>query len=163
LFRLGAELDLLGLDRRRVLPSLLLLLGLLVLVLAVVHDPAHRRERARRDLDEIEPLLLRHAHRLVRRQDAELGAVVRDDADLRNADAMVDTKARLGAAAVEATAVRSAVHGETWLGCMVGVVLRFTWRGGSTASSAPRKAQRAPRVEAPGRVVGTCGIEPQTP
>src|SRR5204862_7692162 len=108
LFRLRAELDLLGLHRRRALTRLLLLLRLLVLVLAVIHDPADGRERARRDLDEVEPLLLGEAKRFVRRHDAEL-LFVEDHPDLRDANAMVDAKTRLGAAAVE-TSRRSTVH-----------------------------------------------------
>ena len=51
---LGAELDLLDLDPRLLLAGLLLADVAFVLVLAVVHDPAHRRIGLRRDLHEIQ-------------------------------------------------------------------------------------------------------------
>ena len=51
---LGAELDLLQAGPRLLLAGLLLLHVSFVLVLAVVHDPAHRRIGLRRDLDEIQ-------------------------------------------------------------------------------------------------------------
>src|SRR5204862_901891 len=106
-------LDLLGLDRRRLLALLLLLLGFLVLVLAVIHDPADRRKRARRDLDQIEPLFLGEPQRLVRRHDAEL-LFLEDDPDLRDANSVVGTKALLGATAIE-TSRRPTVHWVTSL------------------------------------------------
>src|SRR5690606_3422318 len=116
LFRLRAELDLLRLDGRCTLARLLLFLRLFVLVLAVIHDPADRRERARRDLDDIEPPLLGESERFVRRHDAEL-LLVGNDANLGNANPVVDAKALFRAAAVE-TSSRSNVHGVTSLCCM---------------------------------------------
>ena len=146
---LGAELDLFDLDRRRVLAGLLLLLGLLVLVLAVIHDPAHRREGARRDLDEIQALLLGDPDRLVGRQDAELLATVfDDDSHLGDADAVVDAQAALGTAAIVTTR-GTTVHGQT-LGRVIGI-LRRTYaaspRGhGSTPDHPPSvQCQRQPR------------------
>src|SRR5262249_21239098 len=108
LLGLGPELDFLGLDLGRALALLLLLLRFLVLVLAVIHDPADRRKRARRDLDQIEALFLGEAQRLVRWHDAKL-LFLEDDPDLRDADAVVDAQALLGAASIE-TSRRPAVH-----------------------------------------------------
>src|SRR5262245_42198890 len=108
LLGLGAELDLLGLYLGSALGLLLLLLRLLVLVLAVIHDPADRREGARRDLDEVEPLLLGESQGVVRRHDAEL-LFLEDDPDLRDANAVVDAKALLGATAIEPSR-RPSVH-----------------------------------------------------
>ena len=121
-FRLGTELDLLDLDGRRVLAGLLLLLGLLVLVLAVVHDAADRREGARRDLDEIQPLLLGQAQRLMGGHDARLRLFVDDDPHLGNPDAVVDAEPTLGPAPI-VSAHRTAVHGRTLLGCIWVVVI----------------------------------------
>ena len=109
---LRPELDLLRLEGRHALLLLLLLLRLFVLELAVVHDPAHRRNGSWRDLDEIEALVLGDAQRLIRRHDAELLAFV-DDAHLLGTDALVDTMPLVGATAIEAAAgVRATIH---WL------------------------------------------------
>jgi hypothetical protein len=75
-----------GLGRR---PILALLLGELVLVLPVIHDLAHGRTRVGDNLDEVEPLLLRHAHRLERLDDADLLVVRADHADRRDTDHVV--------------------------------------------------------------------------
>ena len=87
---LRPELDFLDLDVALVLPRLRLPLRLLVEELPEVHDPADRRGGRGRDLDQVEPLLLGDHERLRRRHDAELGAVVVDDADFLGADAVVD-------------------------------------------------------------------------
>src|SRR5439155_1046890 len=87
---LRAELDLADRDLLLVLAGLLGLLGLLVLVLRVVEHPADRRARLRRDLDEVEVLLLGVAQRLLSGHDAHLPALLVDEADLGNADAFVD-------------------------------------------------------------------------
>src|SRR5581483_28151 len=88
--RLRPDLHFLQDHRGRLLPRLLRLLLLRVAILPVVHDPADGRIRSRRDLDQVELLLLRQAERVLRRHDAELGAVVRDDSDLPGADLPVD-------------------------------------------------------------------------
>src|SRR5688572_28003830 len=84
---LRPELDLLDEDHLLVPFRFAAALLLLVLVLAEVHDPANRRHRRRRDLDEVEPLLAGDGERLRRRHDAELLAGVVDDADFANPDA----------------------------------------------------------------------------
>ena len=66
---------------------------LLVLILPEVHDPADRRHRGRRDLDEVETLLLGYRQGLRRRHDAELLPGVVDDADFADADAFVHPNA----------------------------------------------------------------------
>ena len=63
---LGTELDLLDLDPRLLLAGLLLADVPLVFVLAVVHDPAHRRIGLRRDLDEIQVQLPGLSERVAR-------------------------------------------------------------------------------------------------
>src|SRR5262249_45744936 len=75
-------LHFLELARGDFLARLLRLLLLRVPVLAVVHDAAHRRIRGRRDLDQVELLLIGDPLRVERRHDAELPAVRVDDPDL---------------------------------------------------------------------------------
>ena len=89
---LRAELDLLDVDLALVLPSLLRLLLLLVLVLAVVHDLRDRRVGLGRDLDEVEVLAVGVLAGLVGGLDPELRAVVVDQADVRDADRIVDAR-----------------------------------------------------------------------
>ena len=73
------------------LPSLACLPLLLVAELPVVHDPAHRRVRHGRDLDEVELEATGHPQRLGNGFDPELVAVGTDQADLTGPDAVVDT------------------------------------------------------------------------
>src|SRR5690606_6187377 len=75
----GPELDFLDLDLVLLLPRLAGLAGLLVLVLAVVHDPDHRRPRVRRHLHQIETLALGDGERFVNRHYAELDDNGTDD------------------------------------------------------------------------------------
>ena len=99
---LRAELDLADRDLLLVLARGLQLLGLLVLVLRVVEDAADGRARLGGDLDEVELALLRVAQRLVGLHDADLVAILADDADLGHADALVDPRrVPLGRAPVE--------------------------------------------------------------
>jgi hypothetical protein len=65
--------------------------GLLVLVLAVVHDADDGRIGQGRNLNEVEILFDRHLERLLRGQDAHLGAVGPDDANPRDPDPVVYT------------------------------------------------------------------------
>ena len=90
---LRPELDLLDLDHLLVLLGLARALLLLILVLPEVHDAADRRHGRRRDLDQVEPLLLRDGQSLRRRHDAELCAGVVDHPDFADADAFVDAYA----------------------------------------------------------------------
>ncbi len=87
---LRPELDLLDVDLGLVLPRELRLLLLLVAVLAVVHDLGDRRIRLGGDLDEVESLRLGVCEGVFRRLDAELRAVVVDQADAWHADVLVD-------------------------------------------------------------------------
>src|SRR4029077_5337802 len=86
---LRAELDLFDLDHLLVLAGFTRALLLLVLVFPEIHDAADRRHGRRRDLDQVEPLLLGDGERLRRRHDAELCAGVVDHADFADADARV--------------------------------------------------------------------------
>ena len=92
-----SELDLLDLDYLLMTPGLACSLLLLILILAEIHDAAHRRVRRRRDFDQIESLLPRDGERLRRRHDAELLAGVVDHTDLSNADSFVDPHAIVAA------------------------------------------------------------------
>src|SRR5262249_62083827 len=78
-------------DRRVLLAGSLEPPRLGVLVLAEVHDTAHRRARLGRHLDEVEFLLAGGFEGLGDRHDPELLAIGADDADLTNPDAFVDT------------------------------------------------------------------------
>ena len=87
---LRPELDLPDVDLLLVLARGLLLLDLLVLVLRVVQDAADGRLGVGRDLDQVEVALLRLAQGLVGAHDPHLLAVLVDEPDLGNADALVD-------------------------------------------------------------------------
>src|SRR5689334_1311102 len=80
------DLDLLELELRLVRP-----LGLPVFELAEIHDPAYRRCRERRDLDQIELCRFRARHRIRDRHDAELLTVCTYQANLRSGDLAVDS------------------------------------------------------------------------
>ncbi len=99
---LGAELDLADRDLLLVLARLLDLLGLLVLVLRVVQDPAHRRACLGGDLDQVQFALLGEAQRVGRLEYADLVALVVDEAHLGDADPLIDPRrVPLGRAPVE--------------------------------------------------------------
>src|SRR5690606_8703783 len=86
--------ELLLLDRGELLVAAGLpgLLRALVLELAVVHELADRRAGLRRDLDEVELGLLRKAQGVLDAHDSDLFAVRSDQANLGNADAVVDAR-----------------------------------------------------------------------
>ena len=86
---LRREADLLELDRALLPLGFLLALRQLVLVLPEVEKSDHRRGRRRRDLDEVEPTLLRHGERLWCRHHAELLALIIDDPHLWDTDHLV--------------------------------------------------------------------------
>ena len=69
---LGAELDLLQAGPRLLLAGLLLADVALVLVLAVVHDPAHGRIGLRRDFDEVQVQITGLTERLAGVDDPDL-------------------------------------------------------------------------------------------
>jgi hypothetical protein len=58
-------------------------------VLAVVHDPAHRRIGLRGHLDEVELLFAGPTQRLGQRDDPHLGAIGVDEPDARDLDVRV--------------------------------------------------------------------------
>src|SRR6185369_1414428 len=86
---LRPELDLLDLDHPLVLLGFAGALLLLILILAKVHDAAHRWYRGRRDLDQVESLLTRNDQRLWRRHDPQLLPGLVDDPDFANTDAFI--------------------------------------------------------------------------
>src|SRR5437763_12694881 len=87
---LGAQLLFLD-DGQLLVPTRLAgLLRALVLELAEVHELAHRRAGLRRDLDEVEVVLLRQAQRILDPDDADLFAGGSDETDLRHPDSVVD-------------------------------------------------------------------------
>ena len=88
---LRTQVDLAYVDLGLVLAGSLLLLLLLVLVLRVIEQPADRRLRICRDLDQIEFRLAGHLPRLVGIDDSHLLAVGADQPHLGHADALVDT------------------------------------------------------------------------
>ena len=85
------ELDLLDLDLLLLELGFVRLLLLAVAELAVVHELADRRFGERRDLAQIDFLLLGHPHCFDDRHDSELIAVVRHQAHLRCCDLPVQT------------------------------------------------------------------------
>src|SRR5262249_14488285 len=92
---LGPELHFLQLAGGVLLARRLRLLLLRVLVLPVVHDPAHGRIRGGRDLDQVELLLIGDALGVRRRHHAELRPIAVDHADLAGADLLVDADSLL--------------------------------------------------------------------
>jgi hypothetical protein len=87
---LRPELDLADVDLLLVLAGGLLFLVLLVLVLRVVQDPGHRRLGVGRHLDEVEVAVLCHPQGVGGAHDPHLLAVLVDEPDLGDADALVD-------------------------------------------------------------------------
>ena len=87
---LRPQLDLADVDLLLVLARGLGLLLLLVLVLRVIEQAGDRRARVGRDLDQVEIALLRHRQGLIGLDDADLAAVLVDEPDLGDADALVD-------------------------------------------------------------------------
>ena len=89
---LGTELHLLDLDLGLLLASLLCLDLLLVLVLAVIHDAAHRRLGVGCDLDQVETLLGSDTLGIRVGKDAELCAIDTNQANGGGADCVVDPR-----------------------------------------------------------------------
>ncbi len=89
---LGAKLDLFDLHRGLVLAGALCLHLLLVLELAIVHDPAHGRVGIWCDLNEIERLLICDSHRIRHVENAELRTVLADEATSRRTNTIVDSR-----------------------------------------------------------------------
>lgn len=89
---LGPQLDLFELEGGGAAFGGALLLGLLVLIFAVVHDATYGRVGAGRDFDQVESSLLRQAQGISSLHDAHLVAVF-DHSHLRDANALVDPQA----------------------------------------------------------------------
>jgi len=86
-------------DNRLVLARFLYALALLVLVLPVVHDAAHRRRRIRRYFHQVQPPLRCVSQRVLRGHDPQLISLFIDDAHLSGNDLFIDPHAlfnRLG-------------------------------------------------------------------
>ena len=79
----------------RLLARLLLLFLLVVAVLAVIHDTADRGPRLGRDLYQVQVRLFGLLHSLSRVDDADLLALGVDQAHLRHADGIVNSRKRL--------------------------------------------------------------------
>jgi hypothetical protein len=87
---LGPDADLFQLDDVLMAAGLALLAALLVSKLAVVHEPADGWHRIGSHLDQIEPPLARHLERVKRGYDTDLLAVLIDQPDLADPDALID-------------------------------------------------------------------------
>ena len=87
---LGPDADLFQLDNVLMAAGLALFAALLVSKLAVVHEPADVWHGVGRHLDEIEPPLARHLERVKRWNDTDLLAILIDQPDLANPDALID-------------------------------------------------------------------------
>lgn len=86
----GPDADLFQLDDVLVAARLALLAALLVAKLAVVHEPAHGGHRIGSHLDQIEATLARHLKRIEGGDDADLLAVLVDQPNLADPDALID-------------------------------------------------------------------------
>src|SRR5215212_6992109 len=87
---LGPDANLFQLDDVLMAARLALFAALLVAELAVVHEPADGWHRVGRHLDQVESPLARHLERVKCWNDADLLAVLIDQPDLANPDALVD-------------------------------------------------------------------------
>src|ERR1700733_8925121 len=90
------EFYLLDLDDLLLLARLGGFLLCLVFIFAKIENLADWWDRIRRDLDQIEPGLLRHGQSCLTFGDAFVGAVFVDELDLANADLLVDARTLLG-------------------------------------------------------------------
>ena len=87
---LGPDADLFQFDDVLMAAGLALFAALLVPELAVVHEPADGWHRIGSHLDEIEPPLARHLERVKRWNDTDLLAILVDQPDLADPDALID-------------------------------------------------------------------------
>ena len=92
LIRVGAKLNFLDVDALLVFFRFVSLLLHLVAVLAVIHDPAHRRDRLRCYLYQVETAFFRGSNRRLWRHDSELGSVLVDYTDLSGANSVIDAR-----------------------------------------------------------------------
>ena len=98
--------------------GLALTLGLPVLVLAIVHNPADRGVGTGRDLDQVQIALPRDAQGFASGHDAQLGPILVNEADFPSADALVHPELSFDlsltsrtAKKIDASASRSADQG----------------------------------------------------
>ena len=87
---LGSEFHLLDFDPGLVLLRLLGFHGLVILVLAIVHDAADRRLGIRCNLHQVIPLLFSDIQGALDREDPQLLALDADEADLVGPDLIVE-------------------------------------------------------------------------
>ena len=87
---LGPDANFLEFDDMLILPGLTLFPALFVTEFSVIHEPAHRWHRVGRNLDEIEAAVTRHLECLERGNDAYLLALLIDQPNLADPDALVD-------------------------------------------------------------------------
>ena len=87
---LGPDADLFQLDNVLMAAGLALFAALLVAKLAEVHEPADGWHGVGRHLDKIEPSLTRHLERVKRWNDTDLLAILIDQPDLADPDALID-------------------------------------------------------------------------
>src|SRR3984885_12200051 len=90
------EFYLLDLDDLLFLARLGRFLLRLIFIFAEIENLTDRRDRIRRDLNQIEPGLLRHGQSCLYFGDALVGAVFVDELDLAYADLLVDARTLLG-------------------------------------------------------------------
>ena len=86
---LGPDANFFQLDNMLVAAGLALFSALLVSELTVVHEPADRWHGVWRHLDQVEPTLARHLKRIECRDDPNLLAVLIDQPDLADPDALI--------------------------------------------------------------------------
>lgn len=96
----GPEFDLFDTDLPLFLFGLALFLGLLILVLAIVHDPADRRHGLCADLDKIEARFFAHGQSFGGWDHPDVFAVLADETDLSFPDPLVDSSGLSSALAV---------------------------------------------------------------
>ena len=77
-------------DLGLVLTSLLGLHGLLVLELAVIHDPTHRGIRVGRNLHQVKPLFIGDALRIADAEETELRSIYADQTAGGSGDLVID-------------------------------------------------------------------------
>ncbi len=88
---LGTEFHFLNFDPGLVLTSLLGLHGLLVLELAIIHDPAYRRFCVRRDFHQVKALLIGNALRIADAEQTKLRTINADQTARARGDLPVNT------------------------------------------------------------------------
>jgi hypothetical protein len=84
--------DFLKFDNVLVAARFTLFPALLIPELAVIHEPANRRDRIRSDFDKIEPALTGHFQRISRRNDPNLLACLVDESNFPNPDSLIDAR-----------------------------------------------------------------------